>query len=504
MCGFVVTTENNKADTYIDAQRFRGPDARGETIRYMHDLTFAHVLLDISGEREIQPYITSKGNIMVFNGEMYDSNIPNDTKFLAEGYEKYGLKFIEFTNWHGSFCFMDYKTGDMDIVRDHFGAKPLWIKHDNGGISVSTSLASFKGTEPKDLTDKFLSNPIWTGSDSPFKGIRKVEPGQMYQYSTVSKKLKRGTNLWGGYRIQNRPFNETQFKDELVKGIRKVAKNKQKTAIFLSGGLDSTCALGVVKDMGLDLTAYICAYSDDKGDSYRQDIFADEAPLAIQTCKEWNIPYKVVTLTKKQRNEYGKAWMEGNNLLWNDNNRRGPRYALAKAASEDGCKVVLTGDSADEFFSGYQHHAKRYTKGYNSAWIKEFPNKYPWMTERVFKSDKQGFNSTLFMDLMITSENNALAADQTCGLFGMESRPVYLTQEFARYIYESDGKTKMKMHKDYSTGTYKYLLRVVMKDYIPQHIQNRKRKCGWSSPWDNNSDINKKHNQKIWKEWTKQ
>ena len=33
MCGFVVTTENNKADTYIDAQRFRGPDARGETIR---------------------------------------------------------------------------------------------------------------------------------------------------------------------------------------------------------------------------------------------------------------------------------------------------------------------------------------------------------------------------------------------------------------------------------------------------------------------------------------
>ena len=88
MCGFVVTTENNKADTYIDAQRFRGPDARGETIR-LSDLTFAHVLLDISGEREIQPYITSKGNIMVFNGEMYDSNIPNDTKFLAEGYEKY-------------------------------------------------------------------------------------------------------------------------------------------------------------------------------------------------------------------------------------------------------------------------------------------------------------------------------------------------------------------------------------------------------------------------------
>ena len=58
MCGFVVTTEGNKADKMIDRQRFRGPDARGETIRYMVNLTFAHVLLDISGENEIQPFLT--------------------------------------------------------------------------------------------------------------------------------------------------------------------------------------------------------------------------------------------------------------------------------------------------------------------------------------------------------------------------------------------------------------------------------------------------------------
>ena len=87
-----------------------------------------------------------------------------------------------------------------------------------------------------------------------------------------------------------------------------------------------------------------------------------------------------------------------------------------------------------------------------------------------------------------------------CGTFDVVAALINKTET----AKTEDGKTKMKMHKDYSTGTYKYLLRVVMKDYIPQHIQNRKRKCGWSSPWDNNSDINKKHNQKIWKEWTKQ
>ena len=51
MCGFVVTTEANKADEMLDRQAFRGPDARGETIRYITNLTFGHVLLDISGEK---------------------------------------------------------------------------------------------------------------------------------------------------------------------------------------------------------------------------------------------------------------------------------------------------------------------------------------------------------------------------------------------------------------------------------------------------------------------
>lgn len=503
MCGFIVTTEGNRADDMLSKQAFRGPDARGETIRYITNLTFGHVLLDISGEREIQPYITSKGNIMVFNGEMYDSNIPSDTKFLGEGFERYGIKFIEFANWHGSFCYFDYESRKMIIVRDHFGAKPLWIKNEKKGISVSTSLVSFENLVPKELTKSFLGNAIWMGSTSPFKDVIKVEPGQMYIWDIEKSLLKKGPNLWAGYSIENNKHNDEQFKTLLVEGIRKVAKNKQKTAIFLSGGLDSTAALGVVKDMGLDLTAYICAYSDEAGDRYRQEIFAKESDLAIKTCEEWGVPYKVVTLTKKQRDEYGKAWMEGNNYIWNDNNRRAPRYALAKAASEDGCKVVLTGDSADEFFSGYQHHAKRYVKGYNEKWINnDIKASHPWIPTQIFKKDKQGFNSTLFLDLLITSENNVLAADQTCGLFGMESRPVYLSQDFARYIYETDGKVKMKLHKDHASGTYKYLLREVMKEYLPKHIRERKKKCGWSSPWDNNSIGLKMENKRIWEEWT--
>ena len=68
----------------------------------------------------------------------------------------------------------------------------------------------------------------------------------------------------------------------------------------------------------------------------------------------------------------------------------------------------------------------------------------------------------------------------------MESRPVFLSQSFLRYILEINSKVKFKKHKDYQLGTYKYLLREVMKDYLPEHVRTRKQKVGWSSPWDNN------------------
>ena len=41
-----------------------------------------------------------------------------------------------------------------------------------------------------------------------------------------------------------------------------------------------------------------------------------------------------------------------------------------------------------------------------------------------------------------------------------------------------------------------------MKDYIPKHIRERKKKCGWSSPWDNNSTQMKVENKRLWEEWT--
>jgi asparagine synthetase B (glutamine-hydrolysing) len=71
-------------------------------------------------------------------------------------------------------------------------------------------------------------------------------------------------------------------------------------------------------------------------------------------------------------------------------------------------------------------------------------------------------------------------------MFGMESRIPFLTQSFAKYVLSIMGRVKFRQTKEYAKGTNKFLMREVMKDYLPEHVRLRKKKIGWSSPWDNN------------------
>lgn len=482
MCGFVVTTDINNCQIMLEKQSFRGPD--GMRVWKDKNIALGHALLDISGEKQFQPYKTKRGNYLVWNGEMYDTNIPNDTKYLADGLDTYGFKFLEYNDWHGAFALYNPNTQELTFGRDHFGTKPLWADL-NDGITLTTSLRSLLRTkENKRLKEPYIVNSLMQGTECPYQGVIKIPPGGFYNYNLKTKDLLY-KNFWRSYSIRDFPFKEEDFKEKLVNSIRKIAKNKQKTGLFLSGGFDSTMVLSAVKDMGLDLTVYICAYDDSKGKYHSHDGFRGEARLAAKTCDEWGIPYKAIVLDHDKVYHYDRDWLNKTHMVWSDRNRRSPRYALCQAAAMDGCKVILTGDSADELFSGYIHFNKYWIEDYKENKFHAIQKEYNWFP-RFKHSETDYWNNMLLTELLITSEQNVLATDQTCGMFGMESRPCFLGQNFVRYNYQFPGTIKFKQDIRYSTGTYKWLLREVMKDWIPEHVRNRKQKVGWSSPWDNN------------------
>ena len=121
----------------------------------------------------------------------------------------------------------------------------------------------------------------------------------------------------------------------------------------------------------------------------------------------------------------------------------------------------------------------------NKETIEKYSTKQGWIPRQIF-SETDHKNNALWYDLVSTSEQNILTTDQTCGMWGLESRPVFLSQSFVRYMLSIESGVKFKKHPKYKLGTYKYLLREVMAEYLPNHVRNRINKTGWSSPWDNN------------------
>ena len=81
-----------------------------------------------------------------------------------------------------------------------------------------------------------------------YKNIRKVAPGEYHTINLKKKTIVTG-NLWNGFLVEKRPFNVKVFKEKLIESISKIAKTKQKCGLFLSGGLDSTMVLSVIKDL---------------------------------------------------------------------------------------------------------------------------------------------------------------------------------------------------------------------------------------------------------------
>ena len=480
MCGFIGTTNKPLAELMLRKQEHRGPDA----LSFWGDekIKLGHALLDITGAKQMQPITTEKGNIVMLNGEMYDSRIANDTVWLGKMLDKYGLSVLEWTDWHGSIMYYMPTQNKLVLVRDQFGTKPLWWGFDGKHFEFSTSCKSFLYKKLNINERKFGS----LGDECIWKGYHKVEAGGVLEFDTNTWRLTRN-NLWNWFILRKKTFDAAEFIYETKQSILKVANHGNSTnkhAIFLSGGFDSQLVASICRESTKDITLFTCGYSNEKGNSHEHMGFQNESMMAKKSSELWGRELIKVNLGRDQRIALGKTWLAGTHYAWSDHNRQAPRYLLARAAAEHGCKVVLTGDSGDELYSGYLHHDKRFNEEYCLKMIEDM-RKMRWFPQNMLdQGDPMGMS--LFIDLLTSSEQNILETDQTVGLFGMEARIPLLTQRYVHYVLGIPTKTRFKQLQGLDLGTTKYLMREVMKDYIPKHVLERKQKTGWSSPWDNN------------------
>ncbi|SHM13819.1 asparagine synthetase B family protein [Ruminococcus flavefaciens] len=346
MCGIVGAFDSKKEigipfiKDMLDKIKFRGNE---ETLFEMDCVEDAGVFLGTNRlpitkpMNNKQPVVSENNEIMlVMNAEIFNyrklsadyglNNIiesdSGDTIFLAEFISNYGIKkTLSEINFEGAFIYFDKKSKQIVFARDHLGIKPLYYISENGKLLISSEI--------KGLVDYKCSR------------INVVEPGHVYFYDLESQKLE--SEKW--FTVEK--GLEKESLSEIFKSAVEERIPDEKYAILLSGGLDSSLVMAAALRKNRNFVAYTLCTCD-----------SPDLLFARNLCKKHDIELIEVKAESSEQLKEKIPKIVGivESWQWQVINHSAPMDVLFKKIHDDGIKVVLTGEGADELFFGYDNY----------------------------------------------------------------------------------------------------------------------------------------------------
>ncbi len=350
----------------------RGPDARGV---WMNDnVGLGHRRLSIidTSENGNQPMADASGRYrIVYNGEIYNfhelredlsskgvtfkSN--SDTEVLLYSYIHYGEKCLKKLNGFFAFAVYDEKENSLFLARDRFGIKPLYYLDDEDKFLFASDMHSMLayGIEKKiDLETlyTYLQLNYTTAPQTMIRGINMLEPGRFIVVKNQQIAIKPFYKI--EYDASLVRSNATSYDDQKQQLKELVEASVQRRMVadvplgtFLSGGIDSSIISGIAKKYKDDLHTFSIGYRDEP--------FFDETSYANLVAKKFNTNHTVFSLTNEDLFEHLYKILDCIDQPFADSSAI-PTYILSKKTKEH-VTVALSGDGADELFSGYNKHA---------------------------------------------------------------------------------------------------------------------------------------------------
>lgn len=380
MCGFTLLYKKTKAKLSIaeinklkSLQIHRGPDTKSYKIK--DNLYFFHnrlKIIDLSNNSN-QPLISfSTGNIILFNGEIYNYNeikklylnnekfrTNSDTEVILKLYEKYGIKYFDKLNGIFSFVIYDKKKGNIISCRDRFGIKPLYIFDNNDHLIFSTEIRPIKYLNSLDINEKVILSYLNTGElcnskKTFFENVYHHDTSTVNIYSINLKKKIKSFKYWKLKKDKDLYCNtREEFLENYNYFFKKSLKlnliSDRPIGLALSSGIDSSYILEQLQNENLNnYMTYTFGWKNKK---------YDEINL---TRNNKNINRKLFRSLRIKFDEFFENLNEA--IYFHESPIGGfgtyALYMLFKMVKKDGIKVMLTGEGSDEFNLGYlPHHA---------------------------------------------------------------------------------------------------------------------------------------------------
>jgi asparagine synthase (glutamine-hydrolysing) len=514
--------EQNVLSKMTNAIQHRGPDDEGywssERAAIGHRRLF---VIDPAGGKQPMVYRSGDHSIVLsYDGFIYNfkdlkAELENlghrfgtesDAEVLLHSYLEWGEDFIQRINGVFAFAIWDERRQALILARDRIGVKPLFYKVHNSGVLFGSELKAILAhpevkpeVDVEGFSELFGMGPIRTPGFGVFRGIQEVKQGH---YIVFTKEKADHHQYW---KLESTPHEDDV--DTTVEKIREILKDTVKRQLIadapvvsmLSGGLDSSgltsMAARYLAEEGKQLGTYSLDFAgSDK--HFKADLLhvSRDEPYVKIVAEYANTDHHTVIINHDQLTEHVFLPVEAHDLP-----ALGEMEAslhLLFSEMKKNAAATLSGESADEVFSGYPwFHQDEFL----------FSGTFPWSAQiRYFKDV---LNEEAIKTLQPEEHRNRRYQEAVSevpkldGESGIEEKQREMSYLFiTRFLpFMLERKDRISMHNsfearvpfsDYRLVQYlfnipysmktvdkveKSLLRRAFKGYLPEEVRTRKK-----------------------------
>lgn len=382
MCGIWFSANIEASKAVLDSIAHRGPDGEGwqrfDTPRgpvIMGHRRLAIIDLDPSAAQPM-PY-AGESLWITYNGEIYNYlelrreleqlghrfRTESDTEVILAAYSAWGEECLQ--RFVGMFAFVIFepRTGKIFGARDRFGVKPLYWYCANGGVALCSEIkqltflqnfsARLNHARGYDFLMAGMANH--TG-ETMFRGVQQVRGGECFSLSIDALPRLTALPVRRWYHLPEPDSLELseaeaadRFRELFETSVRLHLRADVTVGSCLSGGLDSSSIVGIMASQLGEMRAQtgihtISSCFEERNVDERFFIEAVVRKTGVSSSyvfPQWkDLPDVVDRLTWHQDEPFGSTSIYA-------------QWCVFQKAAQEGLKVMLDGQGADEQLAGY-------------------------------------------------------------------------------------------------------------------------------------------------------
>jgi len=348
MCGIAGcfgTQDTKTINRMLDAMPHRGPNDRG--IHTFGSTVFGHTrlsIVDVAGGH--QPIVADGGRTgIICNGEIYnfadlrqglvskyEFKTKSDTEAILHLYREKGPKCVE--DLDGMFAFAIFDGDNFMLARDPIGIKPLYYGYVGDKLYFASELSAMSLANVGEVHE-FPAGYYYTPKDGfvQYYEVPQIEDHLLTDIDETCKLIR----------------------ETFILAVKKrlLADKEIHVGSFCSGGLDSSLVAAIAADEIPHLHTFVVGMIDENG------VESDDLKASRIAAAHIGSTHHEGIFTEEEYYEalpavIGKLESYDPSLV----RCAVPCYFTCKTAA-DYVTVVLTGEGADEIFTGY-HYMKHY------------------------------------------------------------------------------------------------------------------------------------------------